>query len=124
MEKKQLQYLSDNELEAMMEDVETHGLIEAPEHMKDNILQMLRQEENVMSEGYKKKSMLIYSIKVSLTAAAAILCIIFMPLQQSEMVVKPKVSMTSQMKEASTQLCQKVQDLSGRLMVSNWIEER
>lgn len=125
-----LEYLSDEELEAMIQEVEQYGMMEAPVQMKEKLLQVLQQEETIqrpqMSEWHKKRSMLIYSMKVSLTAAAAILCVIFMPLQmqQRQTGVQPKTSVTRQMKEASTHICEKMQNLSERLMFSNEMEER
>lgn len=61
------EYLSGEELSALISDIESGGLLEAPGHMKREILKRQEQRERQM-----RRKLFLYSLEVCAAGAAAI----------------------------------------------------
>lgn len=68
-------YLSEEELNALIEQVESQEILHAPTHLKYNVLEQIRQERR----GAKKRQMFAYRAKVLIAMAAALTLLILMP---------------------------------------------
>ena len=76
------EYLSDEELEALIRETEEGPMIKAPEYLEENILHKIEQQQKVTVYKEKvsaKRKLLIYSMKVMAAAAAAIAFLIVVP---------------------------------------------
>ncbi|MCR5374705.1 MAG: hypothetical protein K6E39_04965 [Lachnospiraceae bacterium] len=80
-----LDYLTDEELSKMIEDIEANDLVTAPPDLKDNILLRLTREHGEEPDIPKKMkdrrtlSFTAYSIRVAIAVAAAIAILILVP---------------------------------------------
>ena len=80
-----LDYLTDEELSKMIEDIEANDLVTAPPDLEDNILLRLTREHGEEPDIPKKMkdrrtlSFTAYSIRVAIAVAAAIAVLIFVP---------------------------------------------
>ena len=77
-----LDYLSDEELQCLIESIEQEELIQAPHYMKQSILDQVESEEriNAISTHRSSKVQLITSaMKVGVAAAAAIVLLVLIP---------------------------------------------
>ena len=77
-----LDYLSDEELQCLIESIEQEELIQAPHYMKQSILDQVESEEriNAISTHRSSKVQLItYAMKVGVAAAAAIVLLVLIP---------------------------------------------
>lgn len=79
------EYLSDEELMQLINDVEEHEMLQAPFYMKHVILQRVREESVVRSERSAKIQFLTFSFKVALATAAAVAVLLLAPAQFREM---------------------------------------
>lgn len=101
MTDKRDEYLSPEELDTLIRQVETREMLQAPSYLKDEILLCVKekaalpgswentaQERNgkrlpilrgIISNDRKKRELLAYSLRVGLAAAAAILMLFWMP---------------------------------------------
>ena len=80
-----LDYLTDEELNKMIEDIEENDLVTAPPDIEDSILLRLAREHGEEPDNPKKVvnrrtlSFTAYSIRVGIAVAAAIAILILMP---------------------------------------------
>ena len=80
-----LDYLTDEELSKMIEDIEANDLVTAPPDLEDNILLRLTREHGEEPDIPKKMkdrrtlSFTAYSIRVAIAVAAAIAVLILVP---------------------------------------------
>ncbi|MBO4213669.1 MAG: hypothetical protein IKX99_03420 [Lachnospiraceae bacterium] len=80
-----LDYLTDEELSKMIEDIEANDLVTAPPDLEDNILLRLTREHGEEPDISKKMkdrrtlSFTAYSIRVAIAVAAAIAVLILVP---------------------------------------------
>lgn len=77
-------YLSDEELQNLIQSVEQEGTIHAPQYMKESILNQIQRQETVTAISNHRSSkiqLITYSMKVFVAAAAAIALIILIPVK-------------------------------------------
>ena len=68
-------YLSEEELDALIRQVESREMLHAPIHLKDNVMAQIRNEKRSM----KSRQILVYRVKVLAAMAAALMLVILMP---------------------------------------------
>ncbi len=68
-------YLTDEELERLILQVETEGLLPAPRNLKRDILLRLHRQRKAL----KERQLLLYRVKAAVMMAAAIAVLILMP---------------------------------------------
>lgn len=82
MQEDELNYLSDKELQSLIEGVEQEAMIHAPHYMKQSILDRIESEERVTaisSHRSSKVQLITYAMKVGVAAAAAIVLLVLIP---------------------------------------------
>ena len=77
--KKEYEYLSDEELNKLIADVETEGLAVAPESIEDKVFSYVDRKEQKNSQRTKKADFYRYCFKVWGAVAAAILLLVLLP---------------------------------------------
>ncbi len=95
--RKYMEYLSDEELESLMQEIEQNELVSAPPDLQDQILEVLAQEAKAPAERSARDKIIEYKrfrFQVMTTVAAAVLAVFLLPrlesLQQQEIeIVKP-----------------------------------
>lgn len=100
-------YLTEEELEAMIADVEAKSMLASPVYLKEQIMEEIRKETAVplphKEKPIRKKPnvrLLLYSAKIMAGAAAAVLCITVVPLDSGrEMISLPDRNMEMLMEE-------------------------
>ena len=108
MEHEKESYLTDEELEQLIAQVEQEPLLQAPSYLKDEILHSLSEQDEKMkqwqtkakpySRSQSRKQLWIYSVKVAIGAAAALVMLWITPanliqLPGSGMMEPPEQSM-------------------------------
>lgn len=100
-----IDYLSDEELDNLILEIEEHEIIEAPPNLSDEILQSVfgnneldaggnTEVINISNRKDKKRAYIIYSLKVAISVAAAIALMFVMPtIQDKSTVTKSKEEM-------------------------------
>lgn len=78
-----MRYLSDEELEKMIAEIEESDMVPAPTMMKDEILSKLTPKTSDIHKikSFTKKDYLKYCIQVSVAIAATIALMIFVPVK-------------------------------------------
>ena len=125
------QYLSEEELETFLTDLEEHDMHVAPFYLKEEIVkqifpeQMLPQiqlEKRKLSRAQKRR-WIIYNCKITLAATAAILLLFFMPVENSSMMTVEEVGgvsqVTNNIEDSSQRLCNILSNISDRVMFGN-----
>lgn len=77
-----LEYLSDEELEALIRETEESPGIKAPEYLEENIIHKIAQQQKRVVQKEKmsaQRRLFLYSMKVMAAAAAAIAFLIVVP---------------------------------------------
>lgn len=95
--KKYMEYLTDEELESLMQEIEQNELVSAPPDLQDQILEVLAQQAKAPAERNARDKIIEYKrfrFRVMTTVAAAVLAVFLLPrldsLQQQEIeIVKP-----------------------------------
>lgn len=82
------QYLSDEELEKLIENIEEEPLYRAPDYLKPEILKRARQNRIRCRMQSKEIQLFTYSIKIVAAAAAALLMIMTIPVRSKDEVVE------------------------------------
>lgn len=73
------EYLSDEELEQLMKDVEAKPLYQAPEYLKPMILDKVEAYDKSVHKMSAGMQLFIYSVKIMAAAAAAVIVILTVP---------------------------------------------
>lgn len=103
-------YLSEKELEELMEQVESHEMLRAPAHLKSNVVTQIRRERR----DAKRKQVFAYRAKVFVAMAAALTVLILIPDDHTESV--SKIFIEQQADESLEQMAlQRQED-----MAANW----
>lgn len=92
-------YLSDQELEELIRQVEEQDMIAAPDYLEEKICTKIRQSEQVVQYRAKKSTrqrLFFYSLKVIAASAAAIAFLYIVPMVQSQEQPPTYVSETQQ----------------------------
>lgn len=139
MDPNKLEYLSETELERLIMEVEEREMLQAPSYLKREILRKIQRKYYpiVPIQKKNKKALLIYRIKVGMAAAAAILLLCILPegeipgnermggagsalMEIRALNWEPGESGSSRvarhLKEASDQICQTLNEISGWLI--------
>lgn len=82
------QYLSEEELEKLIESIEEEPLYRAPDYLKSEILKRARQNRSRCRMQSKEIQLFAYSIKIVAAAAAALLMIMTIPVRSKDEVVE------------------------------------
>lgn len=91
------QYMSDEELNQFIQDVELTAMLSPPSYMKDQIMEKVTSEKVVAktlltTKDYnkrrnKQKQLFLYSMKVAVAAIAALYFLMIMPIDMSQNMV-------------------------------------
>ena len=73
-------YLSEEELDELIRQVESQEMLHAPIHLKDNVMAQIKSEKRSI----KSRQILVYRIKVLAAMAAALMLVILMPDDHTE----------------------------------------
>lgn len=73
-------YLSEEELNALIRQVESQEMLRAPVHLKTEVMEQVRREKR----GAKKRQVFVYRAKVLAAMAAALTLLILMPDDRTE----------------------------------------
>ena len=73
-------YLSKEELDELIRQVESKEMLHAPVHLKDNVMAQIKSEKRSI----KSRQILVYRIKVLAAMAAALMLVILMPDDHTE----------------------------------------
>lgn len=95
--RKYMEYLTDEELESLIQEIEQNEIVSPPPDLQDQILEVLAQEVEALDERNARDKIIEYKrfrFRVMTTVAAAVLAVFLLPrlenLQQQEIeVVKP-----------------------------------
>ena len=68
-------YLSEEELDRLIRQVESQEMLHAPIHLKDNVMAQIRSEKRSI----KSRQIFVYRVKVLAAMAAALMLVILMP---------------------------------------------
>lgn len=113
-----MDYLTDDELEKLIADVETHGMLTAPSYLRDEVL---KKTEVPL---YKKKlQFYAYSFKVCAAAAAAIVLMFSIPMDRELPEVREETSITEELSRRAGSLCESLNDFSDMLIRVERVEE-
>ena len=82
------QYLSEEELEKLIESIEEEPLYRAPDYLKSEILKRARQNRSRCRMQSKEIQLFAYSIKIVAAAAAALVMITTIPVRSKDEVVE------------------------------------
>ena len=82
------QYISEVELETLIESIEEEPLYRAPDYLKSEILKRARQNRSRCRMQSKEIQLFAYSIKIVAAAAAALLMIMTIPVRSKDEVVE------------------------------------
>ena len=78
-------YLSDEDLQSLIQSVEQEGMLHAPQYMKESILNQIQTEERVSdisSHRSNNVQLITYTLKVGVAMAAAIALIVLVPVRE------------------------------------------
>ncbi|MGN0483104.1 MAG: hypothetical protein ACI4HI_06100 [Lachnospiraceae bacterium] len=129
-QEKELSYLSDEELQNLIADVEAHHMLQAPSYLKAEILTQAQQmkekqlpavEQNrkpVQLRQKRKQQLFFYRLKVSAAAAAAILLLFCLPNVEKQLPqnFEQKPSITRRLAETSGNWCEQMNRFSDFLI--------
>ena len=82
MQVDKVDYLSDKDLQSLIQSIEQEDMIHAPHYMKQSIMDQIESEERVTAiSSYRssKVQLLTYAMKVGVAAAAAIILLVLIP---------------------------------------------
>lgn len=82
------QYLSEEELEKLIDNIEKEPLYRAPDYLKPEILKRARQNRIRCRMQSKEIQLFTYSIKIVAAAAAAVIMVMTMPVRSKNEVVE------------------------------------
>lgn len=97
-------YLSEKELEELMEQVESHEMLRAPVHLKSNVMAQIRHERR----GAKRRQIFSYRAKVLAAMAAALTLLILIPDDRAE--ITGRISIVQQEEESLEQVAMRRQE--------------
>lgn len=136
MDPNRLEYLSEQELEQLILEVEAQELLQAPSYLRRETMQKLQRKYDPIVPFQKKNkgTMAIYRIKVGMAVAAALIVLCILPegsisgntderypdLQEREWSYDPAddggSSVAKQLRDTTDQICQSMQEISGWLV--------
>lgn len=99
--KEEYRYLSEEELDSLIADVEKDGMVKAPVYLKQEILKKAVSDGKGKALSSEKKTaariqLFVYSAKIIAAAAAAVYCLILMPTSLNRSTVSPEHSIREQ----------------------------
>ena len=109
MTEQKLDYLTDEELEKLIEDVEMHGMLECPSYVKQEILEKTR-----VSLRKRRQQFYIYSFKVWGATAAAIVLLFSLP--QAPQMIEPQFSITDKLSRGTSSVCESLNNFTDMLI--------
>lgn len=123
MEDKIKEYLSDEELEKLVLDVEAHSMLSAPSYLKDEIVEQVVQEQKREKQKriHKKLSLWLYSAEVGLVAAAAIAFMFLIPTENKKPesgnhMEQESVSVINRINQKSNDLCGHLFEMTNQIV--------
>ena len=130
-------YLSEEELEKLIAEVETNSMLHAPHNLKDEILQAAEQEQSDLSvkkeivkkrpaayQKSRRRAFFLYVLEVEAVSAAAIAMLFLTPVRNadswtSQKVQDPTSSVMYQINEKSNAFCSHLYDFSNRMIMTD-----
>ena len=122
MTEQKMDYLTEEELEKLIEDVEMHGMLECPSYVRQEVLEKTR-----VSLRKRKQQFYIYSLKVWAASAAAIVLLFTLPSepQMAEFAEAPaeQFSITDKLSRHTSSVCESLNDFTDMLIYRESQEE-
>jgi len=130
-------YLSEEELEKLIAEVETKAMLHAPRNLKAEVLQSAEQERSERSaakeitgkrsaayQKSRRRAFFLYAIEVEAVSAAAIAMLFLTPVRNadswtSQRVQDPTSSVMYQINEKSNAFCSHLYDFSNRIIMTD-----
>ncbi len=117
MTEQNMNYLTDEELEKLIQDVENQGMLHCPSYVRGEILQ-----KTGVSLQKRKMQFYLYSAKVCAAAAAAIFLLFtipegILPVSGGDMAGKEQFSFTDKLNKQTTAMCESLNDFSDMLII-------
>lgn len=84
MQKDKQDYLSEKELQSLIDSIEQEEMVHAPQYLKESILDKIMSEERINSSSSHRSSkvqLITYAMKVGAAAAAAIVLLVLIPVK-------------------------------------------
>ena len=110
------EYLTDEELEKLIADVEMHGMLECPSYMRQEVLEKTR-----VSLKKRKQQLLIYSFKVWAATAAALVLLFILPAQPQ--IPEAQLNITEKLSRQTGIMCESINDFTDMLIDRDRQEE-
>ena len=108
-------YLTDEELEKLIMDVENQGLLCCPSYVRGEVLQRVE-----VSQQKRKQKFYLYSVKVCVASAAAIFLLFTIPIGQlntpEALESRRQTSFTNMLSEQTDEMCESLNDFSDMLI--------
>ena len=109
MIEQKMDYLTDEELAKLIEDVEKHGMLECPSYVRQEVIRKTQ-----VSLQKRKRQFYIYSFKVWAATAAALVILFTLP--SVPQVTTPAFSITDKLSRHTNNVCESLNDFSDRLI--------
>lgn len=84
MQKDKQDYLSEKELQSLIDSIEQEEMVHAPQYLKESILDKIMSEERINASSSHRSSkvqLITYAMKVGAAAAAAIVLLVLIPVK-------------------------------------------
>lgn len=127
MEDRIKEYMPDEELEQLIQEVEEKNMLSAPSYMKNEIMEQIYQvhKEETHKNLQKKLSLLLYSMEVGVVAAAAVLLLFLIPVDNDDNRnidrwagrKQETISVMSKLHEKSNDICGQVFQITNQLVI-------
>lgn len=109
MTEQKMDYLTDEELTKLIEDVEMHGMLECPSYVRQEVLEKTR-----VSLKKRKQQLLVYSFKVWAASAAAIILLFTLPTEVPT--AEQQFSFTRELSKRTNNVCESLNDFTDMLV--------
>lgn len=124
MTEQKMNYLTDEELEKLIADVELHDMLTCPSYVGQEIL-----EKTQVSLRKKKLQFYAYSFKVCAAAAAAIVLLFTIPVEPQMPVMtqnaaaEEQFSFTRELSKHANSICESLNEFSDMLIMRERLED-
>lgn len=126
MEDRIKEYMPDEELEQLIQEVEENGMLSVPSYMKKEIMEQIHQvhKQEAHKDIQRKLSLWLYSMEVGVVAAAAVLLLFLIPVDRGDNGnidrwagrEQETVSAMSKLHEKSNDICGQVFQITNQLV--------
>lgn len=124
MEDRIKEYMPEEELEQLIQEVEEKNMLSAPSYLKNEIMEQIHQvhKKEKHKDIQRKLSLLLYSMEVGVVAAAAVLLLFLIPVDNRNIDSwagreQETASAMSKLHEKSNAICGQVFQITNQLVI-------